>query len=201
MRLYFYLLFCLVFFVSFTVVAQNLSHPVVFGKVVEQSTEAPMEFVDVTLLEAASATFVQGTTTNGAGEFTFSDVTAGQYFLRFNFIGFENKETTPFSITGKGPGLNLDKIAIKVSSNLLDEVEVTAEKSTYNLSLDRKVYNVQKDIQSQTSSAAEILQNIPSITVDVNGQVSLRGTSNITYFINGRPSALLRASGSAALQQ
>ncbi|MCB0584590.1 MAG: TonB-dependent receptor, partial [Phaeodactylibacter sp.] len=89
----------------------------------------------------------------------------------------------------------------EISVSLLEEVEVTATKSTLNLGLDRRAYNVDADIMAQSSSATEILQNLPSVTVDVNGQVSLRGTSNITYLINGRPSALLRAGGAAALQQ
>lgn len=78
---------------------------------------------------------------------------------------------------------------------------MTVEKSIFNNSIDRKVYNVEKDLLAQTSSASEILQNIPSIDVDVNGTVNLRGTSNITFFINGKPSALMRANSAAALQQ
>jgi len=67
--------------------------------------------------------------------------------------------------------------------------------------LDKKVYNVEKDIMAESSSASEIMQNIPSITVDINGGITLRNTTNITYFINGKPSALLRRNPSAVLQQ
>lgn len=201
MRLSINLLFCLILNINTIANGQTPSSTFVSGTVVEQKTQKNMEFVDVTLLELTAKTFLQGTSTDAEGRFRFSNVPPGKYFLRLNFIGFETKETAPFSVKSKEQELDLGEIAIATSSNLLDEVEVTAEKSTYNLSLDRKVYNVEKDIQSQVSSATEILQNIPSVTVDVEGQVSLRGTSNITYFINGKPSALLRANGSAALQQ
>ncbi|MCB9265599.1 MAG: TonB-dependent receptor [Lewinellaceae bacterium] len=195
--------FCFLFFLLLGVNHFAFCQPLssVTGIVMEQSVKAPLEFVDVLLINATSKTFVQGTTTNASGRFRLSQIPPGSYFLRLNLIGFENKETPPFTITGQNGELDLGAIPIAVSHTLLEEVEVTAEKQTYNLALDRKIYNVKKDILSQASSAAEILQNIPSVTVDVDGQVSLRGTSNITYFINGRPSALLRASGSAALQQ
>jgi len=180
---------------------QPVSGASIIGVAVEQSTGEPMEFVNIALFEPSKETPIQGTTTNKKGEFAFTGIPPGQYCLQLSFIGFETKKTEAFSIAGPSQQVDLKEISIELSSNLLKEVEVTAEKSTYNLSLDRKVYNVEKDILSQSSSATEILQNIPSVTVDVDGQVSLRGTSNITYFINGRPSALLRATGSAALQQ
>lgn len=201
MRLRFYLSIGIFLNISIIVTSQPISFSSVQGVVAEKATGQPLEFVDVALLDAVGSGFVLGTSTNQAGEFRIAEVPPGQYLLQLNFIGFETKETAPFFVGGQGQELDLGKIPMAVSRNLLDEVKVTAERSTYSLSLDRKIYNVEKDLQSQVSSVAEILQNIPSVTVDVDGQVSLRGTSNVTYFINGKPSALLRANGSAALQQ
>ncbi|MCB0597613.1 MAG: TonB-dependent receptor [Lewinellaceae bacterium] len=201
MKNYYSLLICLMCFAGGAAIAQPNSDTAVFGVVVEKSTGEPMEFVDVVLYEHESETFLDGITTNKKGEFRFSDIAPGKYYVQTNFMGYEPMKSRVFSIDGKNQAVDLKKIPIEITVSLLDQVEVTATKSTLNLGLDRRAYNVDADIMSQTSSATEILQNLPSVTVDVNGQVSLRGTSNITYLINGRPSALLRAGGAAALQQ
>jgi outer membrane receptor protein involved in Fe transport len=180
--------------------AQSDFEGTVTGVVIEQSTGEPMEFVNVLLLDFGNKNALHGGTTDVQGMFYIENIPTGQYYLELSYIGFEEKETAVFTITKELPNINLETIGIEVNSNLLDEVEVKAEKSIYQMEIDRKVYNVEKDIMSQTSSATEILQNIPSITVDVDGQVSLRGSSNITFFINGRPSALMRANSVAALQ-
>ncbi len=181
--------------------SQPVSTPSIVGVVVETASEEPMEFVNVGLFEPSGKTPIQGTSTDMEGAFSFTGVPPGRYYLEISFIGFKTKKTEIFSISPSSGEIDLQEIPIELARNLLDEVEVTAERSAYSLSLDRKIYNVEKDIQGQVSSVTEILQNIPSVTVDIDGQVSLRGTSNVTYFINGKPSALLRANGSAALQQ
>ncbi len=204
MRTYLLLFACLI---VNTAIAQSgddtLSGTTIFGKVVERSTGEPMEFVDVVLYRSESENFLEGTTTgkDGKFQFTFTDITPGKYYAQTSFMGYEPKRSRVFSIDGKTREVGLKELAIEISVSLLEEVEVTATKSTLNLGLDRRTYNVDADIMAQTSSVTEILQNLPSVTVDVNGQVSLRGTSNITYLVNGRPSALLRAGGAAALQQ
>ena len=172
----------------------------VFGEVLEASTEEAMEFVNVKLIETSEEELVMGAITDKEGIFRFSNVQPGDYFLEVSFIGFETKTTEPFTVKNGEEEIDLDEITIEISPEILEDVEVTAEKSTLNLAIDRKVYNVEKDIMSTTSSATEILQNLPSVTVDVNGQISLRGSSNITFFINGRPSALLRSNSTVALQ-
>ncbi|MCO6492235.1 MAG: carboxypeptidase regulatory-like domain-containing protein [Phaeodactylibacter sp.] len=140
MRLRFYLSIGIFLNISIIVTSQPVSFSSVQGVVTEKATGQPLEFADVALLDAADASFVHGTATNRAGEFRIAEVPPGQYILQLNFIGFETKETAPFSVTGQKQELNLGKIPITVSRNLLDEVEVTAERSTYNLSLDRKIY-------------------------------------------------------------
>ncbi|MCO6477264.1 MAG: TonB-dependent receptor [Phaeodactylibacter sp.] len=201
MKLYFTIFLFLIFHWAKTAVSQPVSRASIVGVVVEAASEEPMEFVNVGLFEPSGKTPIQGTATGKEGAFSFTGVPPGRYYLQLSFIGFKTKTTEIFSISPSSGEIDLREIPIELARNLLDEVEVTADRSTYSLSLDRKVYHVEKDIMGQVSSATEILQNIPSVTVDIDGQVSLRGTSNVTYFINGKPSALLRANGSAALQQ
>lgn len=202
MRTYFLLLTCLIVNTAMSQ-SGNGTHAgtPVFGTVVEKSTGEPMEFVDVVLYKDESTEILGGVTTGKDGKFRFTDIAPGKYYAQTSFIGYEPKKSRVFSVDSKAREVDLKELAIEISISLLEQVEVTAAKSTLNLGLDRRTYNVDADIMAQTSSATEILQNLPSVTVDVNGQVSLRGTSNITYLVNGRPSALLRAGGAAALQQ
>ncbi len=183
------------------ILGQEASGPSIVGKVIEASTGEPMQFVDVVLSEINVDTFIAGRITNQAGEFRFDHVAPGKYTAQVSFVGFETKKSRIISITQEDQIVDIGKVGIEISVGLLEEIEVVGKKSTLNLGMDRRVYNVEADILSQTNSVTEILQNLPSITVDVNGQVSLRGTPNVSYLINGRPSALLRAGGSAALQQ
>ncbi len=180
--------------------AQPNSPSAVVGKVVEASTGEPMEFVDVVLFNNESEDFITGVITDEKGQFLFEDPALGKYHVQVSFVGYETKKSRAFSVT-PGKRTDLGEIRIEINVLLLEEVEVVGQRSILNLGIDRKVYNVEEDILSQTNSVTEILQNLPSVTVDVNGQVNLRGTSNISFLINGRPSALLRSGGSAALQQ
>ena len=191
----FFLFLCLVI----SSLAGQSNGGTVFGEIIEASTEEALEFVNLALYKDTS--FISGTISNKEGLFSFSDLPVGDYHISLSFVGFETKKTDIFSIESEGQELDLDEISLQISAEVLDIVVVTEEKAIYNLDIDRKVYNVEKDILASTSSATEILQNIPSVSVDVDGQISLRGSSNITYFINGKPSAMMRMNSTSALQQ
>lgn len=181
--------------------AQDERGALVSGQVEEAATSEPLAFVNVILFRLADTLQVQGAVTDQKGRFALSGIKPGKYFAQISFLGFDTKETSSFPIDPETKQFDLGKIGIQVSTHLLEQVEVIAEKSTYSFTLDRKVYNVEKDILAQTGSASDILQNLPAVNVEADGQVSLRGTSNITFFINGKPSALMRANPTAALQQ
>lgn len=182
--------------------AQPGESGLVKGLIIEHATEEPMEYVNILLFEEEEEeTHFKGATTNQEGAFVLADIPFGKYYLQISFIGFETRRTRVFSINKARQEIDFRKIEIYMDETLLQEVEVVAERSTYSNNLKRKVYNVEKDIMSQSSSATEILQNLPSVRVDVNGDLSLRGSSNITYLLNGRPSALLRANPTAFLTQ
>lgn len=194
-------LFLCLFLFSNVIFSQSSPGATVFGLVEESETREPMEFVNVVLYKADDKTMAEGKSTDSEGRFRFTGVPAGEYYVEVSFIGFETKVSRTFSITGPNDQVDLKNIKVLVSSELLEEVEVVAEKVTHNINFDRRTYNVEQDIMSETSTVTEILQNLPSVRVDPNGQISLRGTPNITFLINGRPSAMLRANPTAALQQ
>ena len=168
------------------------------GKVVDDNTNEPMPFVNVILINVKDSTQASGTATDKNGIFKMMNIAPGIYFIKTSFIGYETYQSNIFFHKSN---TDFGTIKIKPTAILLNAVSVTGKKEALISTLDKRVYNVGKDIQSQSGSVSEILQNIPSVSVDVNGNVSLRGTSNITFLINGRPSALLRRNAAMALQQ
>ena len=182
----------------FTPLLSAQSSYVITGQVVDSDTDEPLLYANVVLLKDTDSSQVAGTVTNADGNFKFENINQGKYFINTSFVGYQKIETPVFELSGN---IYVGKLAISKLSILLDEVSVTGEKSTLETSLDKKVYNVGKDIISESGSASDILQNIPSLSVDVNGNVTLRGTSNVTFLINGRSSARLRRNAPVALQQ
>jgi len=193
--------------ISYPVLGQEASNASVSGKVVDYYSGEPLGFTTVVIYdsEAEDSSKVadawnKGVFSDSLGTFQIKGIPIGEYFVQISFMGFETKRTKKFSIENKDEQIDLKVINLEESVEFLSGVEVTGEKSTYNLNIDRKIYNVEKDIMSETGSVTEILNNIPSVSIDYNGRVSLRGTSNINFFINGRPSALMRANPTAYLQ-
>ncbi|MDP1728049.1 MAG: TonB-dependent receptor [Bacteroidota bacterium] len=170
------------------------------GSVIEASSGEPLEFVSVVLQRLPDSIFVKSVNTRKQGQFILSDIPEGTYRLQINFIGFQDKFTSSFTISKSNRVLFFDSINISAKLNVLGEVEISAERDLYETSIDRKIYNVARDIQSISGSASDVLHNVPSVSVDIDGVVSLRGSTNISIFINGKPSPLMKVSSAAALQ-
>lgn len=168
------------------------------GKIVEKSSREPLPSASVVLYRQFDSAFMEGTISDTLGLFRIGQLSKGNYSIVVSFIGF-----IPDTISGILLTENKDVgvVELKPSELLLDEVSITSDKSIMTTELDKKVYHVDLDIMAESSSASEILQNIPSVTVDINGGITLRNTSNITYFLNGKPSALLRRNASSVLEQ
>ena len=186
---------------SITEIFAQTSEAIVTGRVIEASSELPMEFVNVVLYKLPDTLFITGTGTDEEGIFEMEEVPLGAYFVQVSYIGFETFSTDNFQILNADDEIDLETLEIEMGDLLLADIEVVEEKSRFSQSIDRRIYNVENEVVAATNTATEILQNLPSVTADVNGQLSLRGTSNITFFINGRPSALLRKNSATVLQQ
>ena len=183
------------------------SNSTVSGKVVDYFSGEPLGYATVVIYNSVAQdsskmadAWITGVNSDNEGMFLMKGIPAGEYFVQVSFMGFKTKRTRIFSIEGNNEHIDLKEISIEESIEFLSGVEISAEKLIYNLAIDRKIYNVEEDILSETGSATEILNNIPSVSVDYDGKVSLRGTTNITYFINGKPSALMRTNPTAYLQ-
>ena len=172
---------------------------VISGTIIDKTTKQPVEFATVQLLNADSSVFASSVT-DKKGKFSLTNVPPANYTLRASFIGYERSGKEILLHAGQ-PKLNAGTIEIfSVSSNMA-EVTVTTKKSVLNTSIDRKVYNVSQDIMAQSGNASDLLKNIPSVEVDIEGQVSLRGSTDVMILINGRPSPLMGKTRAEALQQ
>lgn len=178
------LLFCCMVLAS---VAQDPAS-VILGVVVDKTSKLPVEFANVELLNTKDSVLIKGTMTDAKGKFSFDQVKNGTYLLRYSFIGYEK---TVIRVIADKSRINLGALSITLISESLNNVTVTATKALLNTSIDRKSYDVTKDIMAQSGTASDILKNVPSVEVDIEGNVSLRGSGDVMILINGRTSPLL----------
>lgn len=184
-RILFTILFCVTTAGGFA--NDNLARKI-SGIVIDAETKEPLEFATVSIIKQGE--LIDGIITNEKGEFSIS-ADQGSYLIRIEYISYKNYEVE-VDLT---KNLNLGVISLEVDMESLGEVEVIAERSTVDLKLDKKVFNVGKDLLSQNGSLVQILENVPSVAVDLDGGVSLRGNANVTVLINGKPSVLVANNG------
>ncbi|MFP4095242.1 MAG: TonB-dependent receptor domain-containing protein [Cyclobacteriaceae bacterium] len=164
------------------------------GKVVESASQQPLEYATVRLLDSQGGQMLGGTTTGADGTFSL-EANKADFTLEVDFIGFVSKTFSEFTIVnGK---LDLGTIGLSENTEQLDEVVVRGEKSQTVFKLDKRVFNVGQDLSSTGASALEILNNVPSVTVNIEGQISLRGSAGVQILINGKPSVLSSEGGNA----
>ena len=172
----------------------------VSGTAVDKITQQSIEFVNVLLLNAKDSSTVNGTITDKKGKFIFDDVLPGNYFISYSHIAYNGSATQQLNITGNQKNINLGIVQMNGGEKKLKEVVVTSKKTALNTSIDRKVYNVDQDILSTSGAASDILKNIPSVEVDIDGQISLRGSANVMILINGKLSPLMGKTRAEVLQ-
>ena len=168
------------------------------GKVFDKETNEPLEYATITLFKAADSTFVAGIITDARGVFILQ-AGEGRYYLTIQFMGYKTKKLN-VNVGSDGADVDLGKIYIDPDTELLEEVEIVAEKSTMTMTLDKRVFNVGKDLASTAGNAIDVLENIPSVTVDVEGNVSLRGDDGVTILVDGKVSGLVGLSTQDALR-
>ena len=167
------------------------------GKVIDQETQQPLEYATITLKSPRFPDRLQGGITNEEGIFNF-DIFPGRYTVTTEYISFE-KDIKEGVVLRESK--DLGTIALGIEVNSLNEVELVAERTEVEIRLDKRVYNVGKDITFRGGSVSDVMDNIPSVSVDVEGNISLRGNDNVRILINGKPSGLVGLSGPDALRQ
>nr|WP_294926209.1 TonB-dependent receptor [uncultured Flavobacterium sp.] len=159
----------------------------VTGKVLEKVTKQPLEYATVTISLPNETKVVAGGITNPKGEFEVA-VDPGIYDIKIEFISFKATEYKQRSVQ---ENTNLGTVNLSEDAAQLNEVVVRAERSTVEIKLDKKVYNVGQDMIVKGGTVSDVLENVPSVSVDIEGNVSLRGNENVRIFIDGRPSNAL----------
>ena len=170
------------------------------GVVNDESGNQALEFATVAVFNAADSTLAGGGITDLDGKFDVQ-VKPGQYYLKIGFIGYGEKYVSDISVGKENMNVSLGSLKLTASDVQLEEVTVQAERTQMELQLDKKVYNIGKDLSNLGGSASDLLGNLPSVAVDVDGNVSLRGSENVQILIDGKPSNLIGLSGSGGLQQ
>ncbi|GGA97956.1 TonB-dependent receptor [Puia dinghuensis] len=187
----------LLLFTALTLTAFGQNTGKITGAITNATSKAPIEYATVSLLDAAGKT-LRETITDKKGNFTFSSIAPGRYRVKAEFVGF-GALTRDYAVpaTGKGDALS---IALTPVSSDLREVTVIGARPLVENHLDKIVYNAANDLTSQSGVALDVLKKVPSVSVDIDGNVELEGNSNIRFLINGKPSTIFGASVTDALQ-
>ena len=167
------------------------------GIVLDQETQQTLEYATISLKNTKNPDRLQGGITGFDGKFMV-DVFPGTYDISIEYIGFDRFAKTGVLIKSS---MDLGTIGLAIGSTALEGVEVMAEKTEVEIRLDKRIYNVGKDLTVRGGSVADVLDNVPSVTVDIEGNVALRGNDNVRILINGKPSGLVGISGPQGLQQ
>jgi len=170
----------------------------IYGKIMDSISGHPLEYTTVALYRKRSDELETGTISHANGNFFLEKLKPGRYYLKVSFMGYEDKIVPDIAIGKEHQMINLHKIAISPSMENLDEVVIDGSTPRIDYQIDKKVINVSKQITSISGTAVDVLENVPSVKVDIEGNVSLRGSTGFTVLIDGRPSVL---DANDALQQ
>ncbi|HKZ36944.1 MAG TPA: TonB-dependent receptor, partial [Chryseolinea sp.] len=180
--------------------AQAPGNGLVKGKIIDSLSSAAVSFATIRIFKTSDNKLINGDISHDAGEFAI-EIPFGLYYAEIDFMGYESRKIKNIVLSQENSSNDLGTIRLTTSVSTLDEVVVQADKSTMELSLDKKVFNVGKDLANAGGSANDILMNIPSVSVDPEGTVRLRGSDNVRILIDGKPSGLVSFKGGSGLQQ
>ena len=160
------------------------------GKVIDSSSNRPLEYATITLYRTGKKTPINGTTSDSSGYFEMTKITPGDYRLVIEFVGFRTIELKNILVNQKTDVIDLKNIFTSKKSSTLESVTVTAPAKLVENKIDKLVFNAEKDITSQTGVATDVLKKVPQVSVDVDGNVELQGSTDIRFLINGKPSTI-----------
>ncbi len=169
---------------------ENKAPGKIFGKITDSLTAVPVEYATIGLFSLTENKLVNGTTADSTGDFTLTNVAEGTYKIMIEFIGYKKTEKNNIVVSDKNPTVILGEIKLPGSETALKEVTISIEKSIIENKIDKMIFNVDKDVTSQSGVAADVLKKVPQVSVDVDGNVELQGNTNIRFLIDGKPSVL-----------
>ncbi|WP_235295371.1 TonB-dependent receptor domain-containing protein [Portibacter lacus] len=169
------------------------------GELIDSITKQPVAYATIVLKKEGSDKEVNGVLSEDNGKFRLSDIPADKYDMYISFLGYDEKviqvETTPAK-----PDLNVDPIFLKPANYVLDQVEITDQRALTEIKVDKLVFNAEQDASISGGDATEVLRKVPLLSVDYDGNVSLRGSQNLRILINGKPSGMFSSNVADALK-
>ena len=175
---------------------------VVYGTVEDLKSGNPIEFATISILAFEEDKVITGGVTDGKGRFRITEFPIGRFRAQIGFMGYTSTTVADIRLNPRG-GIEQDLGIIRLEPNVqaLEAAEVVEQRSTLEMMIDRKVFRVGDDLNSTGANATELLRNVPSVDVDIDGNLSLRGSGNVTILIDGRPSGLTGSATQSLLEQ
>lgn len=183
-------------------IATSYSQPkstIIKGIVVDKVSDKPLESATVQVFSSQDSSLVTGTLTDNNGAFTIQDIPDGTYYLKISYIGYTNAVAKKVIAGENKRNINFGTIKLEINEETTQEIEVVDEAPVMTFEAGKKVYDAKKDIIAQNGNVMDVLKNVPSVEVDNDGNVSLRGSRDVKILIDGKPSALL-SNGTQVLQ-
>lgn len=173
---------------------------IISGSVIDKASNQPLEAASVSLHSTGDSANVTGANTDAQGKFTLTNVKEGQYYLEVNMVGYSTAVVRGINVTASNNNITLEPVSLKAGETSTDDINVEVEKSDVEFSAEKKIFNVGKDITTVGGSVIDVLRNIPAVTVDQDGGVSLRGSDAVRITVNGKPYGLEGPNRSTILQ-
>lgn len=162
----------------------------IIGKVVDAISGEPLEYTNVALYNLPDSQLVTGGITSPNGEFQLTKIPSGKFYISINFIGYRTYQSEVISVSKTTTFLDMGKIPLEMKTEVLKAIEITAEKEGIEYKIDKKVVNVEKFYTATSGTAVDVLENVPSVSVDAERNVSIRGSSGFTVLVDGRPTVM-----------
>ncbi|MBJ6369260.1 outer membrane beta-barrel family protein [Snuella sedimenti] len=188
-----FLTLCLLILSGTIAFAQNQALKII-GRVIDAESQQPIEYATISILDRTTDSPITGTVSSSEGDFTLT-TRASNFYIEVSFMGYNTLAIKTFDVVTKT--IDLNNLMLTENLEALGEVVVRAEKSQTEFKLDKRVFHVGADISSTGASALEVLNNVPSVNVSIEGVISLRGSQGVQILINGKPSVLASAEGNA----
>ncbi|MEC9209740.1 MAG: TonB-dependent receptor [Bacteroidota bacterium] len=169
------------------------------GKIIDSTTGKALEYANISLTNTKWAKIIEGTITDSKGRFYINKIRSGEYQISVSYVGYDIQNIN-FELTKKKPDIKLPDILLIANAEMLSEVTIEEQKAIFENKIDKIVYNAENDMNEGLNDATDVLRKAPLLTVDLEGEVSLRGSKNIKFLVNGKASSFFTSDIATALQ-
>jgi outer membrane receptor protein involved in Fe transport len=170
------------------------------GTVIDSLSKKPVDYATVSVFKAGTTSPLTGGLTDEKGVFRISNVPVGEYRIQVDFIGYKRMEIAKVTLTAEQGNKNVGNVIISPTANMLKAVQITGQQALIENKIDKLVFNAEKDVTSSGGNVSDILRKVPMVSVDMDGNVALRGSQNVRILINGKPSGALTTNAADVLR-